>query len=59
MDAFVYTWFDTDLTAAFMDWAETVVGIRAGVGSNTTLLLTVYLDEGGLDGFYVGAEFVW
>ncbi|MFC2078201.1 hypothetical protein ACFLTM_05265 [Candidatus Bipolaricaulota bacterium] len=59
LDAFLYAWFDTDQTTAFMDWAETVLGIRAGVGSNTTLLLTVYLDGGGLDGFYVGAEFVW
>lgn len=59
LDAFVYAWFDTDQTGALMDWAETVVGIRAGIGSNTTLLLNVYLDEGGLRGFFVGAEFVW
>jgi len=59
IDAFVYAWFDTDQTAAFMDWAETIVGIRVGVGSNTRLMLNVYLDEGGLDGVVLGAEAIW
>jgi len=58
-DAFVYTWFDTEQTGAFMDWAMTVVGLRGGIGSNTTLMLNVFLDQHGLNWLEVGVNFVW
>ena len=59
LDAFVYNWFDTDQTDAFMDWAESVIGIRTGIGTNTTLMLNVFLDNGGLHELEVGVDFVW
>jgi len=58
-DVFIYTWFDTEQTGAFLDWAETVLGGRIGVGTNTTLHLKVFLDAGGLDELDLGFEFVW
>lgn len=58
-DAFLYNWFDTEQTGAFMDWAETVVGLRVSISSNSTLFLNVFLDAGGLSELDLGFEFIW
>jgi len=58
-DVFVYSWFDTDQTGAFMDWEETVVGIQVGVGQNTTVRLVTFLDADGLDQLDLIVGFVW
>ena len=58
-DAFIYNWFDTEQTGAFMDWAETVFGVRISLGSNSKLFLNVFLDAGGLNELDLGFEFIW
>ena len=59
LDVFIYNWFDTEQVGVFMDWAETVVGMRLGIGSNTTLIFTLYLSPGGLDYLVFGTGLVW
>ena len=58
-DLFIYNWFDIEQTGAFMDWAETVAGMRLGVGANTTLIFTIYVSMDGFDYIAVGMDFVW
>ncbi|MFC2105358.1 hypothetical protein ACFLS0_01180 [Candidatus Bipolaricaulota bacterium] len=58
-DMFIYNWFDIEQTEAFMDWAETIAGLRLGIGSNTTLIFTLYVSIDGLEWIDVGMDFVW
>jgi hypothetical protein len=56
---FVYNWFDMEQTDAFMDWAETVIGLRMGVGTGRTLILNVFMQADGLDKFVLGLDMTW
>jgi len=56
---FIYNWFDTERATAFMDWVVTVIGMRIGIGSNTTLMMNAFLYEDGLAELDLGFEFVW
>jgi len=58
-DAWIFTWFETELTGAFMDWAETRIKLDFDIGTNVTLMLKVSLTVQGLNWFTVGAETRW
>jgi hypothetical protein len=58
-DVFIYNWFDIEQTGVFMDWYETIAGVRLGIGSNTTLILTLFVSSGGDNYVDVGMDFVW
>jgi len=58
-DAWIFTWFETTLTSAFMDWAETRVKLDVDIGTNFTLMLKMSLNAQGLNWFTVGAETRW
>lgn len=58
-NVFIYNWFDIEQTGVFMDWADTIVGMRLGIGSNTTLIFTIYVSPDGLYDIAVGMDLVW
>ncbi len=58
-DAWIYNWFDTDQTGAFMDWAETVIGLDIGIGSNTTLIFHAGLMADGIEFLDFGVKFLF
>ena len=58
-DAWIYNWFDTDQVGTFMDWAETVIGLDIGIGSNTTLIFHTGLTADGLEFLDFGVEFLF
>lgn len=58
-DAWIYNWFYTDQVGTFMDWAETVIGLDIGIGSNTTLIFHTGLTADGLEFLDFGVEFLF
>ena len=54
-----FTWFDDDLTGAFMDWVETRASISVGVGSNTTLSTEISMLATGLNYVDLGVCFTF
>jgi len=55
-NAWVYNWFDSDQVGGFMDWAEAVIGVDVGIGSNTTLTIQSILSSNGIKLLRIGAE---
>jgi hypothetical protein len=58
-DVFIYNWFNIEQTDVFMDWDQTVAGMRLGIGLHTTLIFTVYASSEGDNYVAVGVDFVW
>jgi hypothetical protein len=58
-DVFIYNWFDIEQTGVFMDWYETIAGVRLGIGSKTTLIFTLFVSAYDCSYVDVGVDFVW
>jgi len=59
-DAWIYSWFDVDQPGtAFMDWAETVIGVDVMIGSNTTFAFHAGLKSTDLNFLDIGIKFIW
>ena len=55
----LFTWFDDHLTGSFMDWALTTGSLEIGLGSNTTLGLSIALGQTGLASIDLSACFTF
>ncbi|KPJ58400.1 MAG: hypothetical protein AMJ46_14255 [Latescibacteria bacterium DG_63] len=58
-DASLFSWFDTGDSTGIFDWKETRVDLEVGIGSNSTLITSMRLDNNGLHWVKLGYKFVW